>query len=223
MLTALHISPDSVHPRKRQRCSKKLLHRIQYLARCVYTLRFACSPSDAAYKTTCVGADAPANHRFCVRRSAKYKNYSKTDAAHFQLPSALLQTGVTHMKASTENPSRKPRQTKGHSAAFDSKLLPAHAMIVSRSASHIASTLSAPQRINALAEALAEVAKDHGDNAIEGFLIELKSWFIKRDYGAAVELVSYLQEQGCLPDIPQTTPSRRDASKDNSVLPRRAA
>jgi hypothetical protein len=126
--------------------------------------------------------------------------------------------------------SRKPRRTsrkKTHSSAFDIKLWPVHAMIVARSASHIASTLSAQQRNNALAEALAEVAKEFGDDAIDGFLIALKSWFVQREYGAAVELVGYFQEHGCLPEIEQPSQTGRRASrggsKDDNVPSLRAA
>ncbi len=118
------------------------------------------------------------------------------------------------------------RRKKAHSTSFDSKLWPVHAMIVSRSASHIASTLSAQQRINALAEALAEVAKDFGDDAIEGFLIAMKSWFAQREYGAAIELVGYFQEHGRLPEIaPQPQTGRcvsRGGSKDANAPSLRA-
>jgi hypothetical protein len=116
---------------------------------------------------------------------------------------------------------------KPHSNAFDSKLWPVHAMVVSRSASHIASTLSAQQRINALAEALAEVAKDLGDDAVDGFLIAMKSWFAQRDYGAAIELVGYFQEHGRLPEIAQPSKTARGVtrvgSKDDNAPSLRAA
>ena len=89
-------------------------------------------------------------------------------------------------------------------------------MIVSRSASHIASMLSAPQRINALAESLGEVTKNYGDDAIDGFLIALKNWFVQREYGAAIELVGYFQEHGRLPEIVQPLQSGRRASRAGS-------
>ncbi|KQR74584.1 hypothetical protein ASG35_17695 [Burkholderia sp. Leaf177] len=105
---------------------------------------------------------------------------------------------------------------KANSSAFDSKLWPVHAMTVSRSASHIASTLSPQQRINALAEALADVAKDFGDDAIDGFLVAMKGWFAQRDYGAAVELVGYFQEHGRLPEIAPPSQTARRGSRGSS-------
>ncbi|MGV7241333.1 hypothetical protein [Caballeronia sp. M23-90] len=132
------------------------------------------------------------------------------------------------MSASKSNKLRKPARKKTKNPAFDSKLWLVHAMIVSRSASHIASTLSAQPRINALAEALAEVAQDFGDDAIDGFLIALKSWFVQREYGAAIELIGYFQEHGRLPEIaqPSQTGGRRisrRSSKDDNVTSLRAA
>ena len=90
-------------------------------------------------------------------------------------------------------------------------------MIVSRSASHIASTLSASQRNIALAEAVAEVTKDYGDKAVDAFLDALKGWFNQRDYRAAIELVDYFQTHGCLPEIAQPPPPRRRASRSTST------
>jgi hypothetical protein len=90
-------------------------------------------------------------------------------------------------------------------------------MIVSRSASHIASTLSASQRNIALAEAVAEVTKDYGDQALDAFLDALKCWFNPRDYRAAAELVDYFQAHGCLPEIAQPAPTRRRASRGPST------
>jgi hypothetical protein len=131
------------------------------------------------------------------------------------------------MSVNISSKPRRPGRKKTHSAAFDIKLWPVHAMIVSRSASHIASTLSAQQRINALAEALAEVVKDLGDDAIDGFLIALKCWFVQREYGAPVELVEYFQEHGRLPEIEQPSQTgrrvSRGASKDDNVPSLRAA
>ena len=120
------------------------------------------------------------------------------------------------MSVSKSSTPRKPRRNKANSNAFHSKLWPVQAMIVSRSASHIASTLSAQQRINALAEALAEVAKDFGDDAIDGFLIALKNWFAQRDYGAAIELVGYFQEHGRLPEIAPTSETGRRVTRGGS-------
>ena len=90
-------------------------------------------------------------------------------------------------------------------------------MVLSRSASHIASTLSASQRNNALAEAVAQVTKDYGDKAVHAFLDELKGWFNQRDYRAAAELVDYYQTHGCLPEIAQPAPPRRRASRSAST------
>jgi len=89
-------------------------------------------------------------------------------------------------------------------------------MTVSRNASHIASTLSASRRNNALAEAIAEVTKDHGDKAVDAFLDALKGWFNQRNYQAAAELVDYFQTHGCLPEIAQPAPPRRRISRVTS-------
>ncbi|WP_158934336.1 hypothetical protein [Burkholderia sp. S171] len=89
-------------------------------------------------------------------------------------------------------------------------------MTVSRNASHIASTLSASQRNNALAEAVAEVTKDYGDKAVNAFLDALKGWFNQRDYQAAAELVDYFQMHGCLPEIARPAPPRRRTSRNTS-------
>ncbi|WP_165091885.1 MULTISPECIES: hypothetical protein [unclassified Caballeronia] len=99
---------------------------------------------------------------------------------------------------------------------FGIKCWPVQAMTVSRSASHIASTLSASQRNNALAEALAEVTKDYGDKAIDAFLDALKGWFNQRDYRVAAELVDYFQTHGCLPEIEQPASPRRRISRGTS-------
>lgn len=90
-------------------------------------------------------------------------------------------------------------------------------MVLSRSASHIASTLSASQRNNALAEAVAQVTKDYGDKAVDTFLDALKGWFNQRDYRAAAELVDFYQTHGCLPEIAEPTPPRRRTSRSASV------
>jgi hypothetical protein len=108
-------------------------------------------------------------------------------------------------------------RTRNIKATFDTKTCSVHAMIVSRSASHIASTLSASQRNNALAEAVAEVTKDYGDQAVDTFLDALKGWFNQRDYRAAAELVDYFQAHGCLPEIAQPAPPRRRASRGPST------
>jgi hypothetical protein len=89
-------------------------------------------------------------------------------------------------------------------------------MTVSRNASHIASTLSASQRNNALAEAVAEVTKDYGDKAVDAFLDALKGWLNQRNYQAAAELVDYFQTHGCLPENAQPATARRRSSRGTS-------
>lgn len=89
-------------------------------------------------------------------------------------------------------------------------------MIVSRSASHIASTLSESQRNNALAEAIAEVRKDYGDKAVDPFLDALKEWFNQRDYRVAAELTGYFQRHGYLPEIEQSASPRRRIARGTS-------
>src|SRR5471030_1494944 len=121
------------------------------------------------------------------------------------------------MSTSQQSRTHRTNRARNTNATFDSKLWPAQAMIVSRSASHIASTLSAPQRNNALAEAVAEVTKDYGDQAVDTFLDALKGWFNQRDYLAAAELVDYFQAHGCLPEIAQPAPQRRRASRGPST------
>ena len=91
-------------------------------------------------------------------------------------------------------------------------------MTVSRNASHIASTLSASQRHNALVEAIAEVTKDYGDNAVDAFLEALKGWFNQRDYLVCAELVDYFQTHGCLPEIEQPASPRRRISRGTSKV-----
>jgi len=121
------------------------------------------------------------------------------------------------MSTSQQSRTHTTSRARNTNAAFDSKLWPAQAMIVSRSASHIASTLSASQRNIALAEAVAEVTKDYGDQAVDAFLDALKGWFNQRDYRAAAELVDYFQAHGCLPEIAQPAPPRRRASRGPST------
>jgi len=91
-------------------------------------------------------------------------------------------------------------------------------MTVSRNASHIASTLSASQRHNALAEAIAEVTKDYGDKTIDAFLDALKGWFNQRDYRVCGELVDYFQTHGCLPEIEQPSSPRRRILRGTSKV-----
>jgi hypothetical protein len=121
------------------------------------------------------------------------------------------------MRTSQQSRTHRASRARNINATFDSKLWPAQAMIVSRSASHIASTLSASQRNNALAEAVAEVTKDYGDKAVHAFLDALKGWFNQREYRAAAELVDYFQTHGCLPEIAQPAPPRRRASRGTST------
>jgi len=114
------------------------------------------------------------------------------------------------MRASQQGRARNINTT------FGIKFGPVQAMTVSRSASHIASTLSASRRNNALAEAVAEVTKDYGDKAVNAFLDALKGWFNQRDYRVVTELVDYFQTHGCLPKIEQPASPRRRISRDTS-------
>src|SRR5471030_2911152 len=122
------------------------------------------------------------------------------------------------MRTSQQSRTHRTIRVTSISTRFDIKLSPVQAMTVSRNASHIASTLSASQRNNALAEAVAEVTKDYGDQAVDTFLDALKGWFNQRDYRAAVELVDYFQAHGCLPEIAQPAPPRRRVSRGTSKV-----
>jgi hypothetical protein len=120
------------------------------------------------------------------------------------------------MRTSQQSRTHRTSRAINISAKFDIKLSPVQSMTVSRNASHIASTMSASQRNNALAEAVAEVTKDYGVKAIDSFLHALKGWFNQRDYQAAAELVDYFQTHGCLPEIAQPAPPRRRVSRGTS-------
>lgn len=93
-------------------------------------------------------------------------------------------------------------------SAFDANLWPMHAMIVSRSASHIASTLSAPQRMAALSESVEEVTQEYGPDAVAPFLLAIGTWLAQREYHEAVQLVNHMQLHGSLPEIADAKPSR---------------
>jgi len=120
------------------------------------------------------------------------------------------------MRTSEQSRTHKTRRVTSIGTRFDIKLSPVQAMTVSRNASHIASTLSASQRNNALAEAVAEVTKDYGDKAVDAFLDALKGWLNQRNYQAAVELVDYFQTHGCLPENAQPATARRRSSRGTS-------
>ena len=63
--------------------------------------------------------------------------------------------------------------------AFNPKKNPLHAMVVSRSASHLASTLNPQKSHEALAEAVANVVREYGKQALPSFLARIEAWLIE--------------------------------------------
>jgi hypothetical protein len=74
-----------------------------------------------------------------------------------------------------------------------------HAMLVSRSASHVASSLRKEGRDEALAEGVAEVIAHCGHAGLGLYLAAVWHWLDERDYHEAAEAVQHYIETGTIP------------------------
>ena len=96
---------------------------------------------------------------------------------------------------------------------FNPHLHPMHAMLVSRTASHVASALRPEGRDEALAEGVADVIAHCGHAGLGLFFAAIWHWLDERDYEEAASAVQHYIENGMMPP-PEGTPRvvrRRDA------------
>ncbi|VXC68456.1 conserved hypothetical protein [Burkholderia sp. 8Y] len=84
-----------------------------------------------------------------------------------------------------------------------------HAMLVSRSASHIASAFTATGRDQALAEGIADVIAHCGHAGLGLFLAAVWHWLDERDYYDAADTVQGYIENGKMPKLKTTPHSAR--------------
>jgi hypothetical protein len=97
------------------------------------------------------------------------------------------------------------------SRTFNPQLHPMHAMLVSRSASHIASAFTETGRDEALAEGIAAVIAHCGHAGLGLFLAAVWHWLDERDYYDAADAVQDYIEKGKMPKLktkPQTARPR---------------
>jgi hypothetical protein len=109
---------------------------------------------------------------------------------------------------------------RSHAArAFNPQLHTMHAMLVSRSASHMASALRKEGRDEALAEGVADMIAHCGHAGLGLFLAAVWHWLDERDYHEAAEAVQHYIETGSVPTVKPTPRAarRRDA---RNVTPR---
>jgi hypothetical protein len=103
---------------------------------------------------------------------------------------------------------------RSHAArAFNPQLHSMHAMLVSRSASHVASALRKEGRDEALAEGVAEVIAHCGHAGLGLYLAAVWHWLDERGYVIAAETVQHYIETGTVPvvkTVPRMT-RQRDA------------
>jgi len=85
--------------------------------------------------------------------------------------------------------------------AFNPKKNPLHAMVVSRSASHLASTLNTQKSHEALAEAVANVVRAYGKQALPSFLVCIEDWLTTRGHVAVTDLVAFYASHGTFPEL----------------------
>ncbi|WP_244816521.1 hypothetical protein [Caballeronia sp. Lep1P3] len=91
---------------------------------------------------------------------------------------------------------------RGHaSSAFNAKLHPLHAMLVSRSASHIASAFTASGRDQALAEGIGDVIAHCGHAGLGLYLAAVWHWLDERNYDEAADAVQHYIESGTIPAL----------------------
>jgi hypothetical protein len=103
---------------------------------------------------------------------------------------------------------------RSHAArAFNPQLHPMHAMLVSRSASHVASSLRQEGRDEALAEGVAEVIAHCGHAGLGLYLAAVWHWLDEREYFTAADGVQHYIETGTIPTMKPTprVTGRRDA------------
>ena len=86
-------------------------------------------------------------------------------------------------------------------SAFNPKKNPLHAMVVSRSASHLASTLNPQKSHEALAEAVANVVREYGKQALPSFLACIEDWLTARGHVAVTDLVAFYASHGAFPEL----------------------
>jgi hypothetical protein len=96
---------------------------------------------------------------------------------------------------------------------FNPQLHTMHAMLVSRSASHVASAMRPEGRDEALAEGIADVIAHCGHAGLGLYLAAVWHWLDERDYHEAADAVQHYIESGTMPTIKPTrkTTGRRDA------------
>lgn len=105
------------------------------------------------------------------------------------------------------------KQSSHASRTFNPQLHPMHAALVSRSASHIASSLQDQGRDEALAEGVGDFIAHCGHMGLGLFLASIWHWLDERDYHDAAERVQHYIETGTMPKVKATprVPRRRDA------------
>jgi hypothetical protein len=88
-----------------------------------------------------------------------------------------------------------------------------HAMLVSRSASHVASSLRQEGRDEALAEGITDFIAHCGHAGLGLFLAAVWHWLDERDYHEAADSVQHCIETGAVPNVKPTprVARRRDA------------
>jgi hypothetical protein len=83
--------------------------------------------------------------------------------------------------------------------AFNPQLHTMHAMLVSRSASHVASALRQEGREEALSEGVADMIAHCGHAGLGLFLAAVWHWLDEREYHEAAEAVQHYIETGATP------------------------
>jgi hypothetical protein len=101
-------------------------------------------------------------------------------------------------------------------SAFNPKKNPLHAMVVSRSASHLASTLNPQKSHEALAEAVANVVREYGKQALPSFLACIEDWLTARGHIAVTDLVAFYASHGAFPEL-LAVPHSRAGKRRTSV------
>jgi hypothetical protein len=92
-------------------------------------------------------------------------------------------------------------QRKHAVRTFNPQLHTMHAMLVSRSASHVASAMRPEGRDEALAEGIADVIAHCGHAGLGLYLAAVWHWLDERDYHEAAEAVQLHIERGTMPTL----------------------
>ncbi|GAB5094536.1 hypothetical protein P9250_10415 [Caballeronia sp. LP006] len=99
---------------------------------------------------------------------------------------------------------------RSHAArTFNPQLFSMHAMLVSRSASHVASALQEPGRDAALAEGVADFIAHCGHTGLGLFLAAVWHWLDERGYYDAAERVQHYIETSSVPKVKATPRAMR--------------